>query len=284
MKNKILLLQTILIIFLLTGCMGCGSSTQLQKLKYTKSDVSYEIYYGFNASAKKEIAETDVSIDKDRFVDLYNENLNNDKPFVKFNTVKGALFINGIKEPEKMEQINNTEVYIKAFIDGQTHTVSVYEFNDDLYFFLYHEGNKNSPDKFGSHYRKLPDELAAYWVPVLKEIKTDATEAHLKKYGSFSIDRIYTFDNKYETDDAFKNSEKLFISITARRDVTDTHPLNTTYKRSDFYGACFEKDNYNLWLQMKDGFICYRYKDGEWDEAPDAKLPDYIICRSQEDS
>ena len=42
-------------------------------------------------------------------------------------------------------------------------------------------------------------------------------------------------------------------------------------RRWDFWGVCFENDNYNIWIQSGDiGIICYEYRDGEWHRSPDA--------------
>ena len=49
-------------------------------------------------------------------------------------------------------------------------------------------------------------------------------------------------------------------------------------RRWDFWGVCFENDNYNIWIQSGDiGIICYEYCDGEWHYNLDAVRLSYIV-------
>ena len=50
----------------------------------------------------------------------------------------------------------------------------------------------------------------------------------------------------------------------------------------DFWGVCFENDNYNIWIQSGDiGLVCYEY-DGEiWRYNPNAVIPTYILEHSR---
>lgn len=48
-------------------------------------------------------------------------------------------------------------------------------------------------------------------------------------------------------------------------------------RRLDFWGICFEADNYNLWVKSGDvGILCYEYDGETWQYNPDAVMPDYI--------
>ena len=51
-------------------------------------------------------------------------------------------------------------------------------------------------------------------------------------------------------------------------------------RKSDFWGVCWENDNYNLWIQSGDvGVVCYSLKGGDWVLNSDAVRPDYIVSK-----
>jgi hypothetical protein len=67
-----------------------------------------------------------------------------------------------------------------------------------------------------------------------------------------------------------------------RLDITDEERGELLYsfspvRRLDFWGICFEADNYNLWVKSGDvGILCYEYDGETWQYNPAAVMPDYI--------
>ena len=48
----------------------------------------------------------------------------------------------------------------------------------------------------------------------------------------------------------------------------------------DFWGVCWERDSYTLWVQSADtGIFAYGYENGTWTRNDALKRPDYIISR-----
>ena len=48
----------------------------------------------------------------------------------------------------------------------------------------------------------------------------------------------------------------------------------------DFWGICFEPDNWNIWVQSGDeGVFCMRWDDGRWVKDRDLPVPDSIVTR-----
>ena len=272
------IIGAILILFMLFQMTGCLSliSTKKQKQDYIKDDVRFEFRVGKNAKSMKETAETDVDIDKDRFVDLYNESAKYDPNVIKNKTESLNLKIDPQSEKDDWEEITSSEVNIRASFDGQIRSVSVFELDSRLCFFVLSMGAASKPGQSGYYYMELSDDMSSYWSPVIKEIREDAEEYHLKTYGSFTIDMASSYDNKYSARVNDSGNNVMILIIGSDNDTSSFVPC----RKSDFYGICWENDSYNIWVQSGDiGVICYRYENGKWSEDPEAVRPEYIISR-----
>lgn len=99
-------------------------------------------------------------------------------------------------------------------------------------------------------------------------------------YGSFTMDKSYSHDEKYcirlET---FVNNEgeKVTSVDVYNADTEIIVPALNVFSADEFYGYCWEKDEYNFWVQLNTGEIrCYSYIDLTWKLNENAELPDYI--------
>lgn len=277
MKKLLGSILTVFILFQLTGCLSFVS-TKKPAMDYVKGDVEYEIRVGSNADTKQEIADIDVDIDKDMFVDLYNEEAQYDPNAEKYHLDRQDLKLNSEKDHEKWKEMLNSEINIRMIFDDGLRSVSVYELDSQLYFFVVCMGGRSDPDEEGYYYMEMSDDLADYWEPVIDEIREEAEEDHLKRYGSFTIDFTSSYDEKY-TVHIIRAGDNRTVQIQAP-DIKDTTMIGS-FAKKDFYGVCWDKDSYDIWVQLKkEGIICYRFDDGEWEEDPEAEVPDYIIPRS----
>lgn len=270
--------SAVLIMFMLSQMTGCLSwiTTQTHKMGYIRSRVQFEFRVGRNAKTMNETVESDVFIDKDKFVDLFNEEAQYDPNIVKHKTDSLDLKIVPEKEPDDWEEITSSEINIRAVYEGQSRSVSVYEFDSKLYFFVLSMGKAAKPEQTGYYYMELSDEMSSYWSPILKKIREDAQTSHMEKYGSFTVDMSYSYDNKYSAK-IIDSGDNIMILITGSNNETSSF---VPCRKSDFYGICWENDNYNLWVQSGDiGVICYRFEKGKWSEDPDAVRPDYIVSK-----
>ena len=97
----------------------------------------------------------------------------------------------------------------------------------------------------------------------------------LRKFGSFTRDKTYSYDGKYyvaKFDPSFHE-----IDIYSSNGYVDAIILPNP---GDYYGVCWEKDSYNLWIQEENGdILCYNMADEKWFLNENAVKPDYIICR-----
>lgn len=101
-----------------------------------------------------------------------------------------------------------------------------------------------------------------------------------ENFGSFYIGICQSYDFKYESTPVFKD-DMVGISVTDA-DGTEVYYFEPV-RKFDFYGVCWEKDNYNIWIQSGDvGILCYAYNNGEWKLDKDAVRPDYIISKYDE--
>lgn len=107
-----------------------------------------------------------------------------------------------------------------------------------------------------------------------------------QEYGSFTPYDVESFDGKFI---AMQEVEKFMDMKYIRVYVYDTESgelADRFYvaRAWDFWGICWEKDSYNIWIQSSDiGIYCYRYENGEWVcDWSNTERPDYIISRYDE--
>lgn len=96
--------------------------------------------------------------------------------------------------------------------------------------------------------------------------------------GSFTAKKTYSYDQAYyaiqEVDDA--GGSRLVRVLIYAADGTLVHSFSPA-RALDFWGICWERDTYNIWVQSGDtGLSCYAYADGRWTEDPAAVCPQYI--------
>ena len=276
MKSKLLgFISVLLILCLMTGCVI--KPRNRNAMDRIKGDIECEFRVGKDAKTQTKAIDTDIVFDKDKFVDLFNEESSYKASSLKYNPDKCDLRINSQEQPDEWAEIFNSEINIKVLYDRQSRNVSVYEYNSKLYFYVLGMGGNSKPEEQGSYFMKLSKEMTEYWKPILKDVREDADEYRRKEYGSFTAERAYSYDRAYFTvvDDTRDN---VMIMIEDK----DHYPVCsfTPCRSSDFWGVCWEKDNYNLWIQSGDiGVVCYSKNGDKWELNPDAVRPDYIVSK-----
>ena len=276
MKIKIFgFIAALLTLCLMTGCfIKHKNKNAMDKIK---GDIECEFRVGKDAKTYKDAIESDIVFDKDKFVDLFNEQAQYSPTSLKYHTDECSLKVNAQEQPDEWEEIFNSEINIKVLYDRQSRNVSVYEYKSKLYFFVLSMGGNSKPEEQGSYFMKLSKEMSDYWKPILKKVRKDADEYQRKEYGSFTAQRAYSFDKAYFTT-VIDSGDNVMITINDK----DHYPVCSfsPCRKSDFWGVCWEKDNYNLWIQSGDvGVVCYSMKDGKWELNSDAVRPDYIVSK-----
>lgn len=99
----------------------------------------------------------------------------------------------------------------------------------------------------------------------------------LNEYGCFTVERAYSYDGKYFTKIS-ESGDSVMITINDKNN--ELVDMIIPCRKSDFWGVCWENDNYNLWIQSGDvGVVCYSLKGGDWVLNSDAVRPDYIVSK-----
>lgn len=276
MKSKLLGFTTVLLILcLLTGCIIKPKNRNA--MGRIKGYIECEFRVGKDAKTHAKAIDTDVVFDKDKFVELFNENSQYSPTSLKHHTDECSLKINAQEQPDEWEEIFNSEINIKVLYDRQSRNVSVYEYRSKLYFFVLSMGSNSKPEVQGSYFMKLSKEMTDYWKPLLKEVREDAAEYQLKEYGSFSVEKTYSYDKEYSTM-IIDSGDDVMIMIYDRDHYG--YSSFTPCRKSDFWGICWEKDNYNIWIQSGDiGVVCYSKNGDKWEKNSEAVRPDYIVSK-----
>lgn len=276
MKSRITgLTAAMLILCLMTGCFIKPKNRNA--MDRIKGDIECEFRVGKDAKTLRYVIDTDVVIDKDKFVELFNEEAQYNPVSLKYHTDKCDLKLNAQEDPEEWEEVFDSEINIKVLYDRQSRNVSVYEYGSELYFFVLSMGGKSKPEEVGSYFMKLSGDMADYWEPVLEKVREDAVQDKWEKFGSFTVERAFSYDKAYFT--TFVDAgDSVMIMIEDKNHV----PVCsfTPCRESDFWGVCWENDNYNLWIQSGDiGVVCYSKNGEKWVLNSEAVRPDYIVSK-----
>lgn len=100
-----------------------------------------------------------------------------------------------------------------------------------------------------------------------------------ENWGSFTAEKAYSYDKEFYAIQSTEEKDGVeAVAVSVCLAESDELVFSFTPARaSDFWGVCWEKDTYNLWIQSGDiGIICYRYEDGQWYADQTAVRPDYI--------
>ncbi|MBR1905331.1 MAG: hypothetical protein IJ819_02555 [Clostridiales bacterium] len=275
------LILIVLSLSLLAGCSFRLPSSEL-RIDNIEGGIQCEFRIGKNAQFSKNKVMTDTVFDKEEFIELFNLRESYDPNYLKYHLDECSLKIDTREKPEEYEKIDRSEINIKAVYEGPENTtsrnVSVFEYESRLYFFVLCMGSRSKDDEIGYYYMELPEDMQDYWRPILEKVREDDKKSKEKDYGSFTVERTYTYDKKYYAECTVQNSGMVLIEIT------DSHKIRISSfkpcRASDFWGICWEYDNYNLWIQSSDiGCICYSFNGEEWELNKEAVMPDYIIRR-----
>ncbi len=106
-------------------------------------------------------------------------------------------------------------------------------------------------------------------------------QASNTEWGSFTSEKTFSYDKQFyavqeifEADDVRLIDVKIFSSDNTL--IASFRPA----RARDFWGICWEKDSYNIWVQSGDlGILCYAYDNEEWTLDSSAVRPDYIISK-----
>jgi hypothetical protein len=258
---------------LFTGCMFSLPTGHMTKIK---GDITCEFRCGKNATNTRDPIKTDVVFDKDRFVELFNEDAKYDPAFYKKHTDRLDLKINDQEEPEKYQRIAGSEVNLAVRYDGNYNQVSLYCFDSKLYFFVMNMGGASMPEEKGWYYQEVPSKMASYWMPIYEKVMADYEASRPTRYGSFTTEKTFSYDNKYYAESVAGSDEKITVNIYDESG-SKVYSFAPCWK-NDFQGICWENDSYNIWVQFHHvNVTCYRQTGSSWMKDESLRKPDYMI-------
>lgn len=123
----------------------------------------------------------------------------------------------------------------------------------------------------------------AKWPKGFEQLKSTLDEiVEPKIYGSFTVDKTYSYDGKYyalvtQKEDYSGSSQiEVVIYTSDDKEVSSFKPV-----QEKFWGICWEKDSYNIWVQSgrQSSTICYSVSGDEWSVNHDAVRPEYLTGR-----
>jgi hypothetical protein len=274
------LISIVLILCLWTGCSFIPSSDF--RIDEIDGDIQCEFRIGKSAQFSKNKVFTDAVFDKEEFIELFNLRESYTANRLRFHLDECSLKIVASEQPEELEKMQASEINFKVVYDGvdeRKDNVSVYEYNSKLYFFVLCMGSRSKEDEIGYYYMELPEDMQEYWLPIIEKVSKDDKENKEKEYGSFTIDRTYSHDKKYYAECVTRSTGAVYIEVYESASNLRISSFNAC-RSSDFWGICWEYDNYNLWIASADiGYICYSFNGEEWVRNKEAVKPDYIIGR-----
>ena len=106
----------------------------------------------------------------------------------------------------------------------------------------------------------------------------------VEDYGSFTMDKTFGYNDEYYAKvNRFNNDEGVLVTVVdihlASNDVIKDSIIIDT--EDEFWGFCWEKDSYNIWIQTSKGISCYQKGDFEWKLDESAVKPDYIVEKAK---
>ena len=161
-----------LCVLVMTLCVmtGCGLFRAKDKIWSIKGDIKCEFHITSNHKIGKPVDINNVEFDKDQFIKLYNEGKSYDSSYYMNHLDKLSLRLDPNTQLEDFMNMDDSEISITAKYEGGQNVISVYRYNDKLYFFVLNMGGRSKPEEQGSYYMEMSDKLAEYWGPVIEKV------------------------------------------------------------------------------------------------------------------
>ncbi|MDE7252305.1 MAG: hypothetical protein K2O32_05105 [Acetatifactor sp.] len=162
------IVEIMISIILVCSLAGCAPNLTTEKISDLNDGYVCEYRYGKNAKYSTELVDIDFEFDEQMFVNLYNEKAQYNPVYLRNHIDQCDLKLaSGSEEVSKML---DTEISIRAAYEDTYEEVVVYEYNDDLYFFVLNMGGRTEKDKEGWYFMRVSDTLQTYWKQLTSQI------------------------------------------------------------------------------------------------------------------
>lgn len=167
-------LITAIVLFILAGMLsGCGIVVLKDEYSLDKidGDITCEYRVGKDAMWAKDSVDSDVRFDKEMFLKLFNEYNAYDPRKLRKKPEECDLKIDPNEQPEAFKQINDSEFNVRAVFAGGQRNVSIYRYEDKMYFFVLYLGGQSDPSEEGDYYMELSEEMSTYWKGIIEAVE-----------------------------------------------------------------------------------------------------------------
>lgn len=166
--NKKSIVGIIIGIILVFAFSGCGPILSAEKIDDLEKGYVCEYRYGKNAKYSTETVDIDFEFDKQMFIELYNEKAQYNPVYLRRHIEECDLKVDYNRRA--IDTVFNTEISIRAAYEDTYEEITVYEYNDDLYFFVLSMGGRTEKDKEGYYFMRVSDNLQKYWKQLTDQI------------------------------------------------------------------------------------------------------------------
>lgn len=99
-----------------------------------------------------------------------------------------------------------------------------------------------------------------------KNTASDEVQITKEQAEMFTTDMTASFDSKYfAIMGASVEDDKTLAVVNIFSEMGDSVYSFTAGNIDNFFGVCWEKDTYNLWILTSDNdAVCYKYADNKW--------------------
>lgn len=229
MKKSILIILLCFFTISITGCGGPGTILSKEKLENLEDGYVCEYRQGKNAKYEMELVEVDFKFDKQMFIDLYNEKAQYDPVYLRNHIEKCDLKLES--SSEELEKMNDTQISIRAAYKDSYKEVTVHEYKGDLYFFVLSMGGRTEPEKKGSYYMKVSDNMQKYWKQLTTKIYNNSNKLTNEEKDMVII-KVNNRILNVELED--NSSSRLFLKKLKEQDIViDAHDYGDFEKVGD---------------------------------------------------
>lgn len=145
MKKTILTILLFFSVICITGCVRTETILGKEKLKDLEDGYVCEYRQGKNAKYEMELVDVDFKFDKQMFIDLYNEKNQYNPVYLRNHIEKCDLKLES--NSEELKKMDDTQISIRAAYKDSYKEVTIYEYNDNLYFFVLSMGGRTESEK-----------------------------------------------------------------------------------------------------------------------------------------
>lgn len=221
-----IIISIILIFILMISLTGCGIVLEKEKISDLEDGYVCEYRKGKNAKYEMELIDVDFKFDKQMFIDLYNEKAQYDPVYLRNHIEECDLKLNS--NSEELNKMNDAQISIRAAYKDTYKEVIVYEYNDDLYFFVLNMGGRTEPEKEGSYYMKLSDNMQNYWKQLTTQIYNTSNNLTSEEKNMVAL-KVNNKILNVELED--NSSSRTFLKKLKEQDITiDAHDYGNLEK------------------------------------------------------